>query len=58
MPYLDVMGAHHRDCGVRLMSLFVTGSNGITGELDETLSVSEDRFSEHVIAKLRPGSAT
>ena len=32
--------------------------NDITDVLDETFSVTEDRFGEHVIVKLRSGGAT
>ena len=32
--------------------------NSITGVLEETFSVMEDRFGEHVVVELRPGGAT
>jgi hypothetical protein len=32
--------------------------NDITDVLEETFSVTEDRFGEHVVVELRPGGAT
>jgi hypothetical protein len=43
---------------VMVSDALLTKDNDITDVLEETFSVTEDCFGEHVVVELRPGGAT